>query len=65
MLRCFTIGRDAELRDWQDKFLELYGIDDDGAVLVRPDGFVAWRQKNGAGAQPGKIKQVLRSLLTD
>jgi len=53
------------LRDSQDKFLELYGIDDDGAVLVRPDGFVAWRQKNGAGAQPGKIKQVLRSVLTD
>src|SRR5215472_8233698 len=64
-LRCFTIGRDAELRDSQDKFLELYGMDDDGAVLVRPDGFVAWRQKNGAGAQPGKIKQVLRSVLTD
>jgi len=64
-LRCFTIGRDAELRDAQDKFRELYGIDDDGAVLVRPDGFVAWRQKSGSGAQPGKIKHILRSVLSD
>ena len=64
-LRGFTVGRDAELRDPGDKFRELYGIEDDGAVLVRPDGFVAWRQKNSAALRPGKIKHVLRSVLTD
>jgi hypothetical protein len=32
---------------WQER----YGVDDDGAVLVRPDGFVAWRSR-GAPAEP-------------
>lgn len=25
-----------------------YGVDDDGAVLVRPDGYVAWRRRSRA-----------------
>ena len=33
-------------------FCDAYGIAADGAVLVRPDGFVAWRQPV-AGADPG------------
>jgi len=28
-----------------DKFAAAYGIGDNGAVIVRPDGFVAWRAK--------------------
>jgi len=28
-----------------DKFAASYGIGDNGAVIVRPDGFVAWRAK--------------------
>jgi 2-polyprenyl-6-methoxyphenol hydroxylase-like FAD-dependent oxidoreductase len=29
------------------EFDRLIGIDDDGAILVRPDGYVAWRARNG------------------
>ena len=29
-------------------FHNLYGIDQDGAVLVRPDGHVAWRSRTAA-----------------
>jgi hypothetical protein len=31
-------------------FTTVYGIDADGAVLVRPDGHVAFRSKSGLGA---------------
>ena len=40
-------GKDFVLLSGADvsnaRFLEAYGISSSGAVLVRPDGFVAWR----------------------
>jgi putative polyketide hydroxylase len=32
-----------DFRDASSTFGELYGVGDEGATLVRPDGFVAWR----------------------
>jgi 2-polyprenyl-6-methoxyphenol hydroxylase-like FAD-dependent oxidoreductase len=32
-----------------EPFAEAYGLEADGAVLVRPDGVVAWRARSGAG----------------
>ncbi|ONI88814.1 hypothetical protein ALI22I_17735 [Saccharothrix sp. ALI-22-I] len=37
------IGR--SLRDTTGTFARRYGITDDGAVLIRPDGFIAWRTR--------------------
>ncbi|MFI8521879.1 FAD-dependent oxidoreductase [Streptomyces sp. NPDC085481] len=57
-------GPDAELspaddRDWS----ESHGVTPDGAVLVRPDGFVAWRSE-GASADPrGELGAVLTAIL--
>jgi putative polyketide hydroxylase len=36
-----------DFRDASSTFGELYGIGDEGASLVRPDGFVAWRTRRG------------------
>ena len=33
-------------------FAAAYGVGDEGAVLVRPDGHVAWRSADGRGARP-------------
>lgn len=44
-------------------FAESYGITSTGAVLVRPDGFVAWRATTDAGAGSSSISEVLRTLL--
>lgn len=42
-LRCFAIGPGTDLQDVEGTFLQRFGIAPDGAVLVRPDGWVAWR----------------------
>jgi hypothetical protein len=43
VIECHQIGRD--LLDDGAHFCERYGIDATGAVLVRPDGYVAWRSR--------------------
>jgi hypothetical protein len=44
-----TIGGDGDIGDPDGTWLGAYGLDRDGAVLVRPDGHVAWRSRTGAG----------------
>lgn len=42
-VQCYRIGED--LQDVSGCFLDRYGIEPAGAVLVRPDGFIAWRSR--------------------
>jgi hypothetical protein len=58
-----VIGDDGAVRDPEQRFTADYGIESDGAVLVRPDGHVAWRQRSGA-ADPGReLEAALRAML--
>jgi len=50
----------GDLIDPEGGFCVLYGIEPDGAVLVRPDGYVAWRRRNGP-AEP--LDRVLGRVL--
>ena len=43
----YAIG-DPGLSDHTNTFFDLYEIGCDGAVLVRPDGYVAWRNPTGS-----------------
>jgi putative polyketide hydroxylase len=36
-------GGNSELTDPEGQWAEAYGLDETGAVLVRPDGYVGWR----------------------
>jgi putative polyketide hydroxylase len=47
-LIAFTVGKDGDLNDPDGDWHDAYGVDPDGAVLVRPDGHVAWRSRSGA-----------------
>jgi len=47
-LIAFTVGKDGDLGDPDGDWHDAYGVDPDGAVLVRPDGHVAWRSRSGA-----------------
>jgi hypothetical protein len=58
-LSAFSIGASGDLGDPDGKWHEAYGVDSDGAVLVRPDGHVAWRSRSGAS----NPLQVLREAL--
>ncbi|WP_314622592.1 FAD-dependent oxidoreductase [Streptomyces stackebrandtii] len=57
-------GPDAELSPASDTdWAEVHGVTPDGAVLVRPDGFVAWRSEE-ASADPGAaLRQALTAIL--
>lgn len=50
----------AELTDHTGEVARRYGLGADTAILVRPDGYVAWR----APALPDDPEQVLRDVLT-
>ncbi len=63
-LRCYLIGPEGDLLDQRDEWPRLYGVRPDGAVLVRPDGHVAWRTQT-AGANPSReLVSVLRRILS-
>ncbi len=42
----YSIGQDQPYSDEEGSFLASYGISASGAILVRPDGFIAWRAQN-------------------
>jgi 2-polyprenyl-6-methoxyphenol hydroxylase-like FAD-dependent oxidoreductase len=47
-----------------DRFAELYGVGSAGALLVRPDGFVAWRAAGASEDTAAELRGVLaRALL--
>jgi putative polyketide hydroxylase len=51
-----------EVIDGTNALLVLYGISAKGMVLVRPDGFVAWRSRDGVEADPrAALQRVLAS----
>jgi putative polyketide hydroxylase len=56
-LECLQLGQ--ALSDPQGHFHESVGITREGALLVRPDGFVSWR----AAELPGNPAEALRSAL--
>jgi 2-polyprenyl-6-methoxyphenol hydroxylase-like FAD-dependent oxidoreductase len=61
-LDAYLVGGD-ELRDPGGAFADAYGISAAGAVLVRPDGFVAWRARDATGASDAAVRDVLHTLL--
>jgi hypothetical protein len=53
-----TIGG-PELADVSGQWLSRYGIEADGAVLVRPDGHIAWRSTSAAADATATLEQVV------
>jgi 2,4-dichlorophenol 6-monooxygenase len=60
-LRATVIG-DAVVQDLYLEWQRAREVDEDGAVLVRPDGVVAWRSLRGVGDAQG-ARQVLERVL--
>ncbi len=47
----------------EDSWEAVYDVTSQGAVLIRPDGFVAWRTKEGESNPHLTLKQVMTSVL--
>jgi putative polyketide hydroxylase len=57
----YVIGRD--LIDSEGLWAKAYGLDDSGAVLVRPDGYVTWRIRSLPNCPKKSFAAVLDELL--
>ena len=53
----------GDLSDPDGCFADAYGLSPSGAVMVRPDGFVAWRATGAAPASKATMTALLSSLL--
>ncbi|MFE6747961.1 FAD-dependent oxidoreductase [Kitasatospora purpeofusca] len=65
-LEAFRIGPDGEddlAPEPGEDFAALHGIGPDGALLVRPDGFVAWRARGPVEDPAGEVERALREVL--
>ncbi len=49
-MKAFRIAPDGDASDPEGTWAGTAGVGDHGALLVRPDGFVAWRAKPAAQA---------------
>ena len=52
-----------EIQVVSDEWRSAYGIDPDGAVLVRPDGYIAWRSVGAAADATATLEQVIARVL--
>lgn len=58
-----TVGAEGSLVDQTGTWASLYGVQRDGAVLVRPDGHVAWRTARAAVDPLAELLRVCRRVL--
>ncbi|MEU7005534.1 FAD-dependent monooxygenase [Streptomyces sp. NPDC046332] len=56
-------GPEAELSPESLDWAEVHGVTTDGAVLVRPDGFVAWRSDGAASDPEAALREVVTAIL--
>jgi putative polyketide hydroxylase len=56
------IHPDGALGDIANRWPTAYGVADDGAVLIRPDGFIAWRYRTSAGDAATAFNAALEHL---
>jgi hypothetical protein len=63
-LEAYAIGADGGFVDRDGDFARVYGVEDDGAVLVRPDGHVAFRASSSRDVAPREaLARVLGAVL--
>jgi len=61
-LTCHVFGPSGDLEDPQGHWPRAYGVDDGGAVLIRSDGFVAWRTPDAETNAADCLVEVLKEI---
>ncbi len=62
-IRVYIISTDGDIRDIDGRWAQLTGLSPDEALLVRPDGFVAWRTGALPTSPEDRLGQVLCQIL--
>lgn len=62
-IRGYTIGYGCDYMDAYRDWIRVRGVDEDGVVLVRPDHFVAWRNRSMSNDPQAAIEVVLKQIL--
>jgi 2-polyprenyl-6-methoxyphenol hydroxylase-like FAD-dependent oxidoreductase len=62
-LIAYRVGPTGDLIDTQNRWKSRSGISPQGALLIRPDGFVAWRTRKQSGDLEQELEQTLRRVL--
>ncbi|MGH2617202.1 MAG: FAD-dependent monooxygenase [Thermomicrobiales bacterium] len=62
-IAAYRIGGDGDIADPDGRWPATYGVTPAGAVLVRPDGFVAWRSVDAVADPARELAPVASNLL--
>jgi putative polyketide hydroxylase len=60
-IRCHRITDDV--LDLENRWTSAYGVSGKGAVLVRPDGFIAWRSKSASDDPAAALRRAMSQIL--
>jgi putative polyketide hydroxylase len=63
-IRVYSIGPHADLRYDEQPVEKVFGIKGGGAILVRPDGFVAWRSTVEVADTTKALQAVMTQVLS-
>ncbi|MBE7105687.1 FAD-dependent oxidoreductase [Bacillus cereus] len=62
-IKVYQVGLTGDFIDQSNNFSELYGIENGGAVVIRPDGFIGWRTENEVLKPNELLEDVMNNLL--
>ncbi|HDR7778817.1 FAD-dependent monooxygenase [Bacillus cereus] len=64
-IKFYSVGLRGDFIAQEDIFSKLYGIENRGAVLIRPDGFIGWRSEKEIVNLDVVLEEVMGNLLCD
>lgn len=64
-IKFYSVGLRGDFIAQEDTFSKLYGIENGGAVLIRPDGFIGWCSEKEVVNLDVVLEEVMGNLLCD
>ncbi|MGF9770041.1 FAD-dependent oxidoreductase [Bacillus albus] len=62
-INVYRVGVSGDFIAQENVFRELYGIENEGVVLIRPDGFIGWRSEKTVVNPDVMLEEVMSNLL--
>ncbi|MBG9837438.1 MULTISPECIES: FAD-dependent oxidoreductase [Bacillus cereus group] len=64
-IKVYRVGLSGDFIAQENVFCELYGIENEGVVLIRPDGFIGWRSEKAVVNPDVMLEEVMSNLVCD